>query len=181
MRGEGDEEVPSVAAPPLPMAVRRRDFRRERVRSGPNDMAQDSVPDCAWRSGMEHATVLEGERKVCPIDDSSRMLAPRPGLTSGLTSGQWLSITDIPWLRAVCEDPAVPFFCFDCPWSCKADPRVGYCSKATHHMFCLLQLLSSHRNHAAAAGYSRSPPPQHLLQLSCRKAWEKPGSMARHT
>lgn len=117
------------------------------------------LPDCAWRSGMEHATVLEGERKVCPIDDSSRMLAPRPGLTSGLTSGQWLSITDIPWLRAVCEDPAVPLFCFDCPWSCKADPRVGYCSKATHHMFCLLQLLSGHRNHAAAAGYSRRDPP----------------------
>lgn len=141
------------------MAVRRRDFRKERVRSGPNDMAQDSMPDCAWRSGMEHATVLEGERKVCPIDDSSRMLAPRPGLTSGLTSGQWLSITDIPWLRAVCEDPAVPLFCFDCPWSCKADPRVGYCSKATHHVFCLLQLLSGHRNHAAAAGYSRRDPP----------------------
>lgn len=70
MRGEGNEEVPSIAAPPLPMAVRRRDFRRERVRSGPNDMVQDSVPDCAWRSGMEHATVLKGERKVCPIDDS---------------------------------------------------------------------------------------------------------------
>lgn len=88
-----------------------------------------------------------------------RMLAPRPGLTSGLTSGQWLSITDIPRLRAVCEDPAVPLFCFDCPWSCKADPRVGYCSKATHHMFCLLQLLSGHCNHAAAAGYSRRAPP----------------------
>lgn len=163
------------------MAVRRRDFRKERVRSGPNDMAQDSMPDCAWRSGMEHATVLEGERKVCPIDDSSRMLAPRPGLTSGLTSGQWLSITDIPWLRAVCEDPAVPLFCFDCPWSCKADPRVGYCSKATH-ITCSVSCSCS------AATVTMQQPlatpggtPQHLLQLSCRKAWEKPGSMVRHT
>jgi hypothetical protein len=27
-----------------------------------------------------------------------------------------------------------------------------------HHVFCLLQLLSSHRNHAAAIGYSTRVP-----------------------
>lgn len=62
---------------------------------------------------MGHATVLKGQREVWPIYGSSRMLAPRPGLTSGLTSGQWLSTTDIPWIRAVCEDPEAPVGC--CP------------------------------------------------------------------
>lgn len=51
---------------------------------------------------MQHATVLKGQRKVWPVYGSSRMLALRPGLTSG----QWLSTTGIPRIRAMCEDPA---------------------------------------------------------------------------
>lgn len=56
---------------------------------------------------MQHATVLKGQRKVWPIYGSSRMLALRPSLTSG----QWLSTTGIPRIRAVCEDPVAPADC----------------------------------------------------------------------
>lgn len=51
--------------------------------------------------------MLKEQRKVWRVYGSSRMLAPK----SGLTSGQWLSTTGIPMIRAVCDNPEAPVDC----------------------------------------------------------------------